>query len=92
MPPNRRFALRQRPTRRIEQLKAATPDGIDVDFENVGGELMDAVFARLNPHARVALCGLISGRRGLRGAAEGDQHALRRRHVGKLVVRVGGEA
>ena len=44
-----------------EQLKAATPDGIDVDFENVGGELMAAVFARLNLHARVALCGLISG-------------------------------
>lgn len=43
------------------QLAAATPDGIDVDFENVGGEIMDAVFARLNMHARVALCGLISG-------------------------------
>ncbi len=37
------------------------PDGIDVDFENVGGEIMDAVFARLNLRARVALCGLISG-------------------------------
>jgi len=44
-----------------EQLKAATPDGIDVDFENVGGEIMEAVFARLNIRARVALCGLISG-------------------------------
>lgn len=44
-----------------DQLKAATPDGIDVDFENVGGEIMDAVFARLNVRARVALCGLISG-------------------------------
>jgi NADPH-dependent curcumin reductase CurA len=43
-----------------EQLEAATPDGIDVDFENVGGELMDAIFARLNVHSRVALCGLIS--------------------------------
>jgi NADPH-dependent curcumin reductase CurA len=43
------------------QLAAATPDGIDVDFENVGGEIMDAVFARLNVHSRVALCGLISG-------------------------------
>jgi NADPH-dependent curcumin reductase CurA len=43
-----------------EQLKAATPDGIDVDFENVGGELMDAVFARLNVNSRVALCGMIS--------------------------------
>ncbi|MEI7717428.1 MAG: NADP-dependent oxidoreductase [Mycobacterium sp.] len=43
------------------QLAAATPNGIDVDFENVGGDLMDAVFARLNLGARVALCGLISG-------------------------------
>jgi NADPH-dependent curcumin reductase CurA len=44
-----------------EQLKAATPEGIDVDFENVGGPIMDAIFARLNLHARIALCGLISG-------------------------------
>src|SRR3954451_1389699 len=44
-----------------EQLAAATPDGIDVDFENVGGDIMDAVFARLNLRSRVALCGLISG-------------------------------
>ena len=44
-----------------DQLTAATPEGIDVDFENVGGEIMDAVFARLNLRARVALCGLISG-------------------------------
>jgi NADPH-dependent curcumin reductase CurA len=43
------------------QLVAATPNGIDVDFENVGGKIMDAVFARLNIGARVALCGLISG-------------------------------
>ena len=32
-----------------------------MDFENVGGEIMDAVFARLNIRSRVALCGLISG-------------------------------
>lgn len=43
------------------QLVAATPNGIDVDFENVGGQIMDAIFARLNINARVALCGLISG-------------------------------
>jgi hypothetical protein len=44
-----------------DQLVAATPDGIDVDFENVGGEIMDAIIARLNLRARVVLCGLISG-------------------------------
>ena len=43
-----------------DQLLAATPNGVDVDFENVGGEIMDAVFGRLNLRARVALCGLIS--------------------------------
>jgi NADPH-dependent curcumin reductase CurA len=43
------------------QLVNATPNGIDIDFENVGGEIMDAIFARLNLRARVALCGLISG-------------------------------
>jgi NADPH-dependent curcumin reductase CurA len=44
-----------------DQLVAATPDGIDVDFENVGGDIMEAVFARMNLRGRVALCGLISG-------------------------------
>jgi NADPH-dependent curcumin reductase CurA len=44
-----------------DQLKAATPDGIDVNFENVGGEIMEAVMARLNFRARMVLCGLISG-------------------------------
>lgn len=43
------------------RLAAATPAGIDVDFENVGGDIMDAIFTRLNIRARVALCGLISG-------------------------------
>ena len=44
-----------------DQLRSATPDGIDVNFENVGGEIMEAIFGRLNERARVALCGLISG-------------------------------
>jgi NADPH-dependent curcumin reductase CurA len=41
-------------------LEAAAPQGIDVDFENVGGEVFDAVLARMNKFGRVALCGLIS--------------------------------
>jgi NADPH-dependent curcumin reductase CurA len=44
-----------------DELVAATPNGIDVDFENVGGAIMEAVFARLNLRSRVVLCGLISG-------------------------------
>jgi NADPH-dependent curcumin reductase len=43
-----------------DQLAAATPDGIDVYFENVGGHVWDAVFPRLNPFARVPVCGLIA--------------------------------
>jgi NADPH-dependent curcumin reductase CurA len=43
-----------------DALKAAAPQGIDVDFENVGGEVFDAVLARMNQFGRVALCGLIS--------------------------------
>ena len=43
-----------------EDLAAATPDGIDLDFENVGGEIMDAVLLRLNVGARVVLCGMIA--------------------------------
>lgn len=43
-----------------EQLKAATPDGIDVDFENVGGQVFSGVERRLNVGARVALCGLVA--------------------------------
>jgi NADPH-dependent curcumin reductase len=41
-------------------LAAATPDGIDVYFENVGGAVWDAVLPRLNPFARVPVCGLIA--------------------------------
>jgi NADPH-dependent curcumin reductase len=37
------------------------PKGIDVNFENVGGEIMEAVMQRMNLHARMVLCGLISG-------------------------------
>lgn len=44
-----------------EQLATATPNGIDIDFENVGGEIMQAVLDRMNLHGRVVLCGLISG-------------------------------
>ena len=43
------------------QLAAATPKGVDINFENVGGEIMQAVLDRMNLHGRVVLCGLISG-------------------------------
>lgn len=44
-----------------EQLAAATPKGVDIDYENVGGEIMNAVLERMNLHGRVIICGFISG-------------------------------
>lgn len=43
-----------------DQLKAAAPDGVDVYFENVGGQVWDAVFPRLNEFARIPVCGLVA--------------------------------
>ena len=42
------------------QLAAACPNGVDVYFDNVGGEILDTLLRLLNPFARIALCGLIS--------------------------------
>jgi len=39
---------------------AAAPDGVDVYFDNVGGEISDAVLAHVNQFARVPICGAIS--------------------------------
>jgi NADPH-dependent curcumin reductase len=44
--------------------EAATPRGVDVVFENVGGAVFDMALARMNPDGRVALCGLIAGYNG----------------------------
>jgi NADPH-dependent curcumin reductase CurA len=43
-----------------EQLRQAAPDGIDVYFDNVGGEHLEAALDCLKLHGRVALCGAIS--------------------------------
>lgn len=42
------------------RLAAACPSGIDVYFENVGGDVLDAVLPLLNLHARIPLCGFIA--------------------------------
>jgi NADPH-dependent curcumin reductase CurA len=43
-----------------KQLRAAAPDGIDVYFDNVGGEHLEAAIAAMHNHGRVAMCGAIS--------------------------------
>jgi NADPH-dependent curcumin reductase CurA len=43
------------------RLKELCPQRVDLFFDNVGGEVLDAVLSRLAMHARVVLCGAISG-------------------------------
>ncbi|MGY0062089.1 NADP-dependent oxidoreductase [Streptomyces sp. LZ34] len=43
-----------------EQLKEAAPDGIDVYFDNVGGEHLEAAIGSLNVHGRITVCGMIA--------------------------------
>ncbi len=45
-------------------LKAACPMGIDAHFENVGGQILDAVMLRSNAFSRIAVCGMIAGYNG----------------------------
>jgi NADPH:quinone reductase len=44
----------------VAALKKACPDDVDIYFDNVGGEISDAVISRINFHARIVLCGQIS--------------------------------
>ena len=44
----------------LESLREHCPKGIDVVFENVGGEILDASLTLINIGARISLCGLIS--------------------------------
>lgn len=65
------------------------PDGVDVQFENVGGPVMDAVFARLARHGRVVICGLISeynNEGDYRGPREFEQILMKRLHVRGLLL------
>ncbi|MFD0787001.1 zinc-binding dehydrogenase, partial [Micromonospora azadirachtae] len=43
-----------------DSLKAAAPQGIDVYFDNVGGDHLEAAISALRPHGRVAVCGMIA--------------------------------
>lgn len=43
-----------------ERLKEETPKGLDVYFDNVGGEILDIALSRLRLNARVVICGAIS--------------------------------
>ena len=55
----------------LKQLATAAPKGIDVYFDNVGGEHLDAALALARPNARFAMCGMIDSYNG------GEPMALR---------------
>lgn len=57
-------------------LRAATPDGVDVYFDNVGGEVLDAGLARLRRGARVVLSGAISQYNNADGRPAGPRNYL----------------
>ncbi|WP_295852660.1 NADP-dependent oxidoreductase [Tardiphaga sp.] len=44
----------------FKALRAAAPDGIDVYFDNVGGDILEACLAQMNLRGRIACCGAIS--------------------------------
>jgi NADPH-dependent curcumin reductase CurA len=44
----------------FKALKAAAPDGIDVYFDNVGGDILEACLSQMNNRGRIACCGAIS--------------------------------
>jgi NADPH-dependent curcumin reductase CurA len=44
----------------VAAIREAAPGGVDIQFENIGGEILDAGLLTLAPKARVVLCGLIS--------------------------------
>jgi NADPH-dependent curcumin reductase len=44
----------------LQSLREHCPRGIDIDFENVGGKVLDTILSLINLRARIVLCGLIS--------------------------------
>ena len=43
-----------------DDIKAATPDGVDVYFDNTGGDILGAALRRMRPHGRIVCCGVVS--------------------------------
>lgn len=43
-----------------QRLKEATPDGVDIYFDNTGGDILGAALRRMNTHGRIVCCGVVS--------------------------------
>jgi NADPH2:quinone reductase len=75
-----------------DRLDEATPDGVDLDFENAGGPVFDHLLMRLNLNARILLCGEVSqyddsgDRTGWRGLVNVDQIHMQRATMQGFIV------
>ena len=72
-----------------KSLRAACPQGIDVYFDNVGGEILDIVLTQLARHARIVICGAISqynSTTGVRGPANYMSLLVNRASMTGMVV------
>lgn len=54
-------AINYRTEKLSDALLKHCPQGIDIDFENVGGPVLESILYRINRKARIVLCGMISG-------------------------------
>ena len=43
-----------------DQIKTAAPDGVDIYFDNVGGEVLEAALSNMNRLGRIPVCGVLS--------------------------------
>jgi NADPH-dependent curcumin reductase CurA len=74
------------------RLDEAAPDGIDLDFENAGGPILDHLLMRLNLHAKILLCGEVSQyddsgeRTAWRGLVNVDQIHMQRATMQGFIV------
>ena len=70
-----------------ESARAACPDGVDVLFENVGGEIFEAVLWNIRDYGRIALCGMIADYN-LENAPQAFVDLLKGRNTGKQIVQL----
>lgn len=70
-------------------IKKHCPEGVDIYFDNVGGELLDAALTRIRMHARIVICGAISqynNKEGIRGPSNYMSLLVNRASMQGMVV------